>query len=687
MRRVGFSFLLPFLLFCSAISSGPTDIRRDLPVGVAMAQEGGVDPGQGETVITNPKIRQRQVTASVPDNLPPTTPILISPLNNSLITDNTPTFVWQASTDVTGMDHYAFYLDGVLLYDNLPLSGTTTVTYVYSFDPVNNEYRLTPINPVADGTHTWKVRAVDTTNNITDSVTWTFTSDSAAPTLVVTQIGDQAVTISAQDVSTIPLTPIILTENEPLLLGNGEPNSLIQTALIIPGDPIQYFTTTIGTNGQWSIQLGILPREVTMTLNFLITDAAGNISVLNGVEFRIAQKIIVFPPVNPTPSPSAAPTPSAATLPAPGTGPVESQPAPSPIISIPFTPPRETMYNVIQEIIETFPQSVRAALASLAPIVDQLAPISGLLVSVVVPLASTIAVATQFGGGISPTLLIKILQALGLIPVGKPQGFVFNSETDEGVPFAVLTFRSHDESTDFSIVETVVTDSEGVYKGIILPAGNYRIEIKQQDFHFPTSQSRPLHLGLPDFYRGEIFQLANKQEPLFLIPMDPLKLSLKKRWQIKGRLFLARLARQSTVALYPLLLLSGLLVIMYPTVWNWLIFGLYGLLAGRRILLWFRVPIISGQVLNKQGLPESKVIVRLSTVQENSLAAVLLTNDKGEFSFYGRPDAYQLSLQKKGLVWIKDDSPMSFYQVDARLERQHIVTELTSLSEIYQSMS
>jgi len=659
---------------------------------IAQAQEGGVDVG--EDLTTNPKIRERTVTARVPDNAAPSTPILISPSNNSILTDSTPTFVWEGSTDDIGVGKYILFIDGSVYFDNIPTSSAVNPNYVLTYDSGTNRYSLTPTAALSEGTHTWKIQVWDNNSHSTDSVTWTFTIDSTAPNFVITQLGTAAVTISAQDISTIPATPLVLTANEPLIVATGEANSTVQTTLIIPGDPTQNFTTQIDSSGNWSLQLGILPRGVVMTLHFLITDIAGNISVLNGVEFMIEQDVIIFPPTSPSPSPSTPPgSPEPSSSPTPGVTPSPSEPptppgspGPSPLLIIPITPPREVLYIFIQDIFQSLPQPLQNALESLQPLVDGLAPVSAAVVALAIPLASTVAVASQFGGSLSPTLFLKILQALGLLPIGKPQGLVFNSETDAGIPFAILTFRNRDPDNELSLVETVVTDADGVYKGINLPAGRYQIEVSHQDYRFPTQKQRPSHLGIPDYYRGEDFSLTNTQEPLFLIPMDPLVSRLKHRWGLKLRLFLASFSRRSSMAVYPLAFLSVVLVILFPTIWNWLVVGFYGLLISQRIIVWFKTPIITGQVLDENGQPMAKVIVRLATIDENSLAAVLLTDSNGEFKYFGRPALYQLSLQKSEYIWMDEASPLSFYEVDVRIKRQHVLASLTPLKQLYSEM-
>lgn len=434
------------------------------------------------------------VSLRVPTNDNPTTPILISPPNNSYVTTSLVTFVWQGSTDSHGIGEYELYLDGSLYFDNIPTSDTDNSEYTLTYNSTTNEYTLVIKSPLAEGSHTWKISAVDTLGSgRTDSATWTFIVDTQAPSFIITDIGDAAVTISAQDITTIPSSPVELTNNEPLLQGTGEANSTVILTVTIPGDPTQTFTFTIDAGGSWSQQLGILPRGVVMTLDFVITDLAGNVSVLSGVQFIITQEVIVFPPVSP--SPSASPE--------------------VPLIAIPITPPREILFNLAQEIFELLPDTLKTLVASIPPQIRNLGPISTALVIAAIPLLATASIATQFGVRFSLELLARILQALGLVPAGKPRGFVFDSHNHKGIPFALLTITSVPEKTlpltadpntlnlaTTPLIETVVSDVEGVYKGVELPPGKYQIDVRHQEYRFPTIKPRPAYLTLRDFYKG-----------------------------------------------------------------------------------------------------------------------------------------------------------------------------------------
>lgn len=641
------------------------------------AQSGGVAPG--ETVQTNPKEREPIVTATVPDNQPPTTPILISPPNGAWVTTARPTFTWEGSTDANGISHYQLSLDGSVLFDNIPVGNTSNSQYTLTYDPITNRFNLTPQNNLTEGTHTWKIRAFDTLGNGTDSATWTFTIDTQAPSFVLTQIGTTTVNISAQDPSTVPVTPIELTANEPLLVGNGEANSTVQVTLIIPGEPTQVFNTTISSGGNWSLQLGILPRGVVMTLNFLITDQAGNISVLNGVQFYIVQDTIVIPPASPSPgvTPGVTPPP----------GPPTS-PGPSPFIEIPIAPPREVIFRAIQWVAQSLPEEIRTIVSNLAEELQEVGPISAALIGALVPIVSTVAIATQFGGQLSLNLILRILQALGLIPAGKPQGLVFDTKNGEGVPFAVLIVSSMNPTGEAGVqlAETVVTNSEGVYQGLKLPAGSYTISVTVQDYQFPTGLARPRHLRVSDFYKGEIFSLNEHEAPTFLVPVDPLVDKARRPFSIRARVFLARLSHFSAFLLLPLFVISLVLALLFPSIWNWLVVAAYTLLITIRVIKSFKRPILIGTVISDDGQPSANVIVRVREVESSQIVGVSLTDKWGKFEYYGNPGLYEVSFQKQGYVWMESGSPMSFDQIDARSGTQKLVVTLTSLSKVYQEL-
>jgi hypothetical protein len=626
------------------------------------------------------------VTAQVVNNANPTTPILISPDNNSTITTTLPTFVWEGSSDSNGIASYSLTLDGSVLFSSIPTSATDNANYTLTYDSGTNRYSLTVKSPISDGTHTWKITAFDTIGGSTDSATWTFTIDSLAPNFVVTAVGELTTSISAQDTSTIPSSPLELDNNSPLLVATGEANATVAVVLTVPGDPTQNFSTTIDGSGNWSLQLGLLPRNVVMTLDFTITDGAGNVSVLSGVQFLIKAEVITFPPTTPTPTPSASPdsTPPATPTASPSQE-VPTTPAPSPIVTLTLVPPSEIIPEAIQEIFELLPEPVQLILQQLPEQIqvaventlNVVVPTSAVIATAAVPTLSLFALFGQLGEELSFRLLIKLLQAIGLLPKRKPQGMVYNSKTDEPVAFALLTVTSTDKTLEEPIQETVVTDVNGIYQGVKLPPGRYQLDVRHQEFTFPSKLPRPPYLSFQDHYLGEPFDVTSQsQEQLFLIPVDPITTAAtKKTFRSRLRILLARF-RLSNLAI-PMFIFSFVIAIFFPTWLNWLIVGFYSIVLVRKAVLSQRIPRISGVVLGPNQQPLVNAIVRLNYSTTNQLAVLVTTNHRGEFATFVEPELYQISVNKTGYFWQPEASgTLSIQQVDARKQHQVLLIEM-----------
>jgi hypothetical protein len=98
---------------------------------------------------------------------------LTSPDANAVISQQSPTFSWQAATDQgAGGVTYLLYIDG------LPsgTSGQATGTVI-----TDTSYMIPDL--LSDGPHTWRVRARDAVGNATDSPTRTVTVDTTKPDL------------------------------------------------------------------------------------------------------------------------------------------------------------------------------------------------------------------------------------------------------------------------------------------------------------------------------------------------------------------------------------------------------------------------------------------------------------------------------------------------------------------------
>ena len=140
------------------------------------------------------------------DSTPPSVPTLISPSNGSKIASSTPTYSWNASTDnLTGVASYEIKVD----------SAVTTQGATTSYPQPT---------PLAEGFHTWEVKAKDGVGNWSAySTAFTFEVDTSGPNLTgiilrdldtLVQSFTNALTISveAQNVTGSP-TQMMMSEN------------------------------------------------------------------------------------------------------------------------------------------------------------------------------------------------------------------------------------------------------------------------------------------------------------------------------------------------------------------------------------------------------------------------------------------------------------------------------------------
>lgn len=649
------------------------------------AQSGGIGPG--ETGNTNPKHRENIVTASVPDFISPSAPFLISPEDESLLNDATPTFVWQQSTDNVGVSYYQLYLDGIVLYDTIPTSSTTNGSYTLVYDSDTGQYSLTPTALLADGAHTWRVMVYDAAGNTNTSATWDFIIDTQSPAFIITSIGPIPTAISAQDISSVPEEVIELEDNEPEFTGTGEANATVQVTVQIPDQANQIINFTIDGTGNWSFQLGILPRDEIITLNFVITDTAGNISVITDLKILIIQQVIIFPPTpEPTPQPSVTPggTPSASPI-------STATPSPTiipPLIVIPVLPPKEIAEIIKQEIItatpvivtdtvKLIPEEIRNTISN---IVDLIAPAGSLVATVAIPTISILTLLFQFGRQFTLDILIKLLQAIGLLPPAEPQGMVFDSETNKPVAFALLTISSVQSSLSEKIIETIVTDVNGVYQGIQLPKGQYVLTVSHQDYTFPTTKKRPSFASIQEYYKGEIFELeSNNRQPLFLIPVDRIEENKIKQTFKKRLLYFIHKLRLKDI-FWPLFIISIMITIFYPTWLNFLVVVLYVFVLLRRMYVSLKKPVLWGYVRNSLGEGIENATIRISDPLLGQMVALLSTDKHGFFALYAKPAKYQIQITKVGLRWTQSGSSLGYEEVNTLKEQVSFEAVMENIS-------
>jgi len=109
------------------------------------------------------------VPVQVTYNRYPGQPQLVSPTDDAIISDSTPTLDWNSTTDPDG--------DTLTYYVRYTTTGSTWSSWFNTGG--STQYTTATL---ADGLHSWQARACDPSPFCTDSVTWSFTVDTIAPT-------------------------------------------------------------------------------------------------------------------------------------------------------------------------------------------------------------------------------------------------------------------------------------------------------------------------------------------------------------------------------------------------------------------------------------------------------------------------------------------------------------------------
>lgn len=558
----------------------------------------GVDTDNGETLGSNPKTRTSKVTVMVRDEIPPDAPILVSPSNGSVVTNKRPPFVWKIGFDAHGIGKYQFYLDGSLLFDSITTPVKTDPLYTYAEDPSTGNATLQVKNDLTEGAHTWKVKAFDVNGNSTNSATWSFTIDTTAPVLLVKSVGDTTVSVSAQDITTIPTSPIILTKNQPVISGTSEASASIKISVILPDLSVTTYTTTVASDGTWSITLGTLPYYKTIKLQVSSNDSGGNSALIDSIPIRLEYVTVKLP------SPIDKITPE-----------------------ITITPP-EVIKEEIAKVIKPYvPEPV-------VDVVDTVIPYSNSGIGFVLPIARLLAVLWLTGVS-AWSLTLKLLErsahAIGFAPLFHTppfpihtEGIVFDVDTKEPIPFALLTVFMHNNGTT-TPVEEVVSHEDGTYETLHLKrAGSYSLVPTHRDYQFSANEIAKQFSGITGVYTGQEISSDTCAAPLIVqtggsggssesenggnnsndakikriassddggiecfgntilvhqfIPM--IKKTEVKKWHAK----VLRFAQLPSSGLNTVVVVMGALAFWSPTPWNIGMFLVYGGIAVKRAL-------------------------------------------------------------------------------------------------------
>lgn len=660
------------------------------------------------------------VTAVVPDTQAPSVPILIAPSDNALLSDNTPSFQWYESSDNVAMSHYAIYLNGSVFYNNIPLTATENSYYVLAYDSLNGIYTLTPKNSLADRAYTWGIVAFDYADLTASSDVWHFTIDTLAPNFVLTKIGDTDVNISAGNASSVPSEPIIIfandaTANEPILIAYGEANSYVQLTVTIPDDANQIFTTQIDENGYYEFQLGILPRDEDIRLDFIITDRVGHVSVLEEAYFRIELQYWPTPTPTKTPTPTETPTPtptvtltiSPSLTTSPSVSPTLSTTpslsptftaspsaslsptlTPTPSVSappeptgfIPIIPPKEIIHEVGDEFIEDLPDStaeyIRAFLRS--KFWQNLSLVIALLFLGVFYLFAFLILMSKFISLLSFALAKKILILLFPPFFKAKKHLVFeHGETLASPLVLVELFDGNGRILDFTI-----TNLQGNFDDLNFPLASgiaWRLQVKDSNFYYPIGDQKPGQLEFWQFYQNQMMNKENYHNQPILIPTLRATGQQKLPFFERLRIYVLYLLDYPIWFLVFSSIIGLIFTLRYPSLLNWIALFFYLVIAILKAVPFIKKQkslILSVKLPGNQQYYDNLV---LSLFEKNSgLGQSLIMPFEFSKSKTIKHDFTNISLTAfaKDFALVKDEIPISSQEILLSKEQEEVPISL-----------
>lgn len=214
------------------------------------------------------------------------TPTLDSPADDALLNTVKPTFIFKRVTD-SALDSYALLLDAgksnaktVTLGNPADNSADARAQVTVRRSGSDISVEVTDTDLLTEGSHTWKIRAADSSAGTADSSTRSLTIDITKPTVRAVTI-TPATTAGGDDLGTSPLGPAVLgvdvTDNHELK----EIKMSLARHRALLGERIETITvqettrSARGTKDLVQFSLGTL-AEGRYTLTVTVRDKAGN---------------------------------------------------------------------------------------------------------------------------------------------------------------------------------------------------------------------------------------------------------------------------------------------------------------------------------------------------------------------------------------------------------------------------
>lgn len=225
----------------------------------------------------------------------------------------------------------------------------------------------------------------------------------------------------------------------------------------------------------------------------------------------------------------------------------------------------------------------------------------------------------------APARALQLLFSWFGIGNKKTWGVVFDSITKQPLDPVVVSLKD----IQGKVLQTSITDMEGRY-GFIAAPGFYNLEARKADYVFPSEKlAGKISDGVyEELYFGGTFQVFEEGDIITKnIPLDATNFNWNEYEKARlglHKTFSQKLQKYSTIMFVGGFIFSIIAVFILPTVWNYVVLGLYILMG---ILQALGLPRHSGSVFTKDGQPLSFGIIRVYSVAlQKEMKKVVLDN-------------------------------------------------------------
>jgi hypothetical protein len=255
--------------------------------------------------------------------------------------------------------------------------------------------------------------------------------------------------------------------------------------------------------------------------------------------------------------------------------------------------------------------------------------------------------------------IFPIFSLLVFIPLGiliwffpRPGGLVLDSIT--GMPVAralVMILR------EGRFVRAAITNKCGYYTGFKLPPGEYQLHVTAAGHCFPSRRQSPF------FYQETSFKIKSASDKAWA---KSLLLDRLEDTQVAPVVEEMARGKQRNFSLI-LKILNGLVnfwnlafilvivsVLVYITMFNLLVLGIYFVGATKRILTDKQPLNVTGTLLTPSQEPHAQVLLQVFDAASRQLVGTTVTDDNGAFSWLLKPDEQYL-LAAPGHVFLQAD--------------------------------